>query len=85
MPKGNRIGGSRWSRLMAQVIMEEGGICHLCGGAGANTADHLIPVKFRPDLELVRDNLHAAHRSCNMKRGARPIPAPRQVKTSREW
>lgn len=85
MPKGNRIGGRRWTRLRDQVVFEEGGICHLCGGAGADTADHLIPVKYAPELEFVRDNLHAAHQSCNLKRGARPIRVRKEMNKSREW
>lgn len=85
MPKGNRIGGRRWTRLMNQVLMEENYICHLCGGAGANTGDHILPIKFHPELEFVRENVRAAHQSCNLKRGARPIPAPKKVNTSREW
>ena len=85
MPNKNRIGGSRWKRIMQQVLVEENYICHLCGHKGANSADHLIPIKFAPELEFVRENLHAVHRSCNYKRGVKPLKPRVVVRTSREW
>jgi 5-methylcytosine-specific restriction endonuclease McrA len=62
-----RAGLGADSRL---VIERDGGICHLCGPHGADTAHHLIPRAFGGDSTDM-DLLAAAHRSCNSRRGAR--------------
>ena len=84
-----RIGGHRWRTLKNQVLTEEAGICHLCGKPGADSADHLIPIEYRPDLEFARDNVRAVHHNawprCNRKRGSKPIPATTTLHTSRVW
>lgn len=80
-----RVGGRRWRRLLAQVIAEEGGICHICRLPGATSGDHVIPVSKRPDLEFERWNIRACHRLCNTKRGNRPVPAWPAIKTTRAW
>lgn len=52
-----------WQRLSAHVIAQEHGICHLCGQPGADTTDHLTPLRHGGTHD--RANLRAAHRACN--------------------
>lgn len=75
-----RTGGSRpWRRTVARVIRRDGGICHLCGGDGADSADHLITVKDGGTDAMA--NLKAVHHDvaprCNRIRGDRPIDVAR--------
>ena len=64
-----------WTRLKDQVVIEEPR-CWLkldgCLGR-SDTADHVIPVSERPDLAMVRANLHGACGPCNRARGDTPI------------
>lgn len=43
----------------------------------STTGDHVIPVVDRPDLALVRSNVHGACESCNYKRRNLPVTALR--------
>lgn len=69
---GHPVYGTRvWKRLRLQVLAEEGYLCRYCGGK-ADRVDHIVPVRERPDLAYVRNNLAACCRPCNAKRaGAR--------------
>lgn len=64
-----------WRKLRDQVVREEP-ICWLklagCTGR-SETADHVLTVKARPDLAMVRANLRGACHSCNHKRNAKTI------------
>jgi 5-methylcytosine-specific restriction endonuclease McrA len=67
--------GRPWQRKKARVIRRDGGICHLCGHPGADTADHLVPWSQGGTDEYA--NLAAAHIDCNRRRGNRPIDVAR--------
>jgi 5-methylcytosine-specific restriction endonuclease McrA len=59
--------GRPWRRLVAQVIARDGGRCHICGGPGADSADHLIRIRDGGSDEL--SNLAAVHHvPCNVRR-----------------
>lgn len=68
-------GTRAWRKLRDQVVSEEPA-CWLrlpgCTGL-STTADHVLTVKDRPDLQLVRGNLHGACGPCNLRRNDRAI------------
>lgn len=72
--------GRPWQRLKARIIRRDGGICHLCGKPGADSADHLRPVADGGDWYNPA-NLAAVHHDamprCNRIRGNRTIEAAR--------
>lgn len=65
-----------WRRLRDRVVREEPvctlqlpGICTYW----SQTADHIVPVRDRPDLAMARGNLRGACEACNWRRGATPL------------
>ena len=70
---------SAWRRLRAQVLREEPTCWLQLEGCTqvSDRGDHVVPVVDRPDLALVRSNVHGACDSCNRKRGTLPIDALR--------
>lgn len=55
-----RTRGRAWTNTVARIVARDRGICHVCRGAGADTADHVIPLaQGGPDTD---DNLAAIHR-----------------------
>lgn len=70
-----QLTSGRWRKLRNQVIKEEP-LCRLrldCCTITSTTADHIIPVRYRPDLKYVRRNLRGSCQPCNMRRGVRPL------------
>jgi len=82
----SQLSHRRWRRLRDQVVKEEP-LCRLrlpgCTIV-SNTADHIIPVRNRPDLKFERANLRGSCHHCNMRRGHRPLERVRQEMKSRE-
>lgn len=66
-----QLSSRAWRRLRDQVVREEP-FCRLrypgCTIRSV-TGDHIIPVKYRPDLKLVRANVRGACQHCNQLRG----------------
>ena len=64
-----------------------GDICHLCGGPGADTVDH-IQARALGGTDAL-DNLAPAHRFCNTGRGAadpaRLVGRPLTVENTDRW
>lgn len=77
-PRGTRA----WRKLRDQVVREEP-VCWLRYAGRcthwSTTADHVLPVKARPDLAMERANLRGACKPCNEARNARPVDARQRI------
>jgi 5-methylcytosine-specific restriction endonuclease McrA len=71
MPKSNDPRDSRqWRALRLRILARDGHTCQYCGQP-ANTVDHVLPVNQHPDQALSPDNLVAACKTCNSRKGSR--------------
>lgn len=70
---GTTANGDRIKVFFAAMARFYGTTCHLCGGPGANTIDHLIPTSVRPDLRWEMSNVRPAHHRCNSLRKDAPL------------
>ncbi len=75
-------GHHRYRRLRAAAL-DANDTCWLCGKAGADTIDHIIPTSRAPHLAKDPANWRPAHDHCNKARGNGPPPARRT--RSRDW
>jgi 5-methylcytosine-specific restriction enzyme A len=59
---------SGWARqqMSKRVIARDRGICHICGQAGADEADHVVELADGGADEI--DNMRAAHAACNIEK-----------------
>jgi 5-methylcytosine-specific restriction endonuclease McrA len=72
-----RVTGRRWQKIVALVVFRDGGRCWICGGWGANSADHIVPIAEGGHPTSLA-NLRAAHRKCNYRRNAERTNAIRR-------
>lgn len=89
---GDGWSGRRVTEFKAAVLGTKGRVCHLCGRAGADTVDHIVPRSVAPELMWDMDNAVPAHLSCNSSRQDMPLtewfrrhPIPRRAPPTREW
>jgi 5-methylcytosine-specific restriction endonuclease McrA len=91
---GKYEGGRRIAERNARLFAAKGTTCHLCGGPGADSADHLVPVSLGGPQNPGLDGLAPAHHICNKARGAmtlaewfatHPLPTRDNLPPSRDW
>jgi 5-methylcytosine-specific restriction protein A len=58
--------GSAYQRRRQTILARDGGVCWVCGQAGADTVDHVVPRARGGDSSEA--NLRAAHARCNSGR-----------------
>lgn len=75
----NPRNGRPYRRVRAQVLAEDD-TCWICGKAGADTIDHLLPISKGGSL-LDKSNLKPACSACNSARGN----GSKRMPKSREW
>jgi 5-methylcytosine-specific restriction endonuclease McrA len=74
-----RLTGPRWQRIVAMIVLRDGGVCHLCGRPGATSADHVVALADGGGNWP--SNLRAAHPHCNYGKNARRSSALRDHAT----
>ena len=62
----HRLSGRARQRRTRRVIARDGGICHICGLAGADVADHVLALARGGEDTM--GNLRAAHYACNQRK-----------------
>lgn len=89
--------GARVTAAVAHVVARDGGICWLCRHDGANSLDHVIPVKQDPTREWDPTNWKAAHLNqagtpkgcqtpgCQCIGNTKRKDNPAQIPPSRSW
>jgi 5-methylcytosine-specific restriction endonuclease McrA len=77
------LGGYRADQLSRAVVEAKGRTCHLFGQPilGRVSADHIIPVSLGGTDDV--SNLAPSHLKCNVKRGAKVLPA--KLITTTRW
>jgi 5-methylcytosine-specific restriction endonuclease McrA len=71
MPKSKDPRDSRqWRAKRIAILQRDGYTCGYCGQP-ADTVDHILPVKDHPDQAMSNDNLIAACKTCNSRKGSR--------------
>jgi 5-methylcytosine-specific restriction endonuclease McrA len=68
----DRIGGTRWRKLRAQVLQEEPACCIPDCGRPSSQVDHIIPLSKAPSLGLERSNVRGICATHNASKGDRP-------------
>ena len=62
---------NRWRKMRAYILNNEG-LCRICAAEDrtteAQTVDHIIPRRIRPDLELEPSNLQPLCWQCHSKK-----------------
>lgn len=73
----------RTYRRNRAIVLAQSDICWLCGRPGADSADHIIPVRDGGSDAVT--NLRPAHIDCNRKRGTKDVADVNILRTSADW
>lgn len=84
---------TKGQRVAKATLDRYGTTCALCGGEGADSSDHVVPLSLGGHpLDLA--NRQPAHLDCNRRRGeltlaewfaANPLPTRSNPSPSRDW
>jgi hypothetical protein len=65
------INQATWKKLRKSVFESMENSCQACCSSSDLTVDHILPVKFWPELRHEVSNLQILCRSCNSKKGVK--------------
>jgi 5-methylcytosine-specific restriction protein A len=81
-------GSYPWKQIRLVVLKRDNHTCQICGTPGANTVDHIVPLRQDWARRLDPTNLRAACARCQTTRANRnrgPRTPPGWFRTSQPW
>jgi 5-methylcytosine-specific restriction protein A len=73
-PSARQMGYDRAHEALRAHVLREEPICRLCHRAPSVIADHIVSIKARPELRLVRSNVRGVCTRCHNRRTAQDQP-----------
>lgn len=69
--KGDPRNTKAYRRQRLKVLARDGHVCMYCGTSEQLTVDHVLPIKYHPELAMDMENMVIACKPCNSRKGSR--------------
>ena len=69
--KGDPRNTKAYRRQRLKVLARDGHVCMYCGSSEQLTVDHVLPIKYHPELAMDMENMVIACKPCNSRKGSR--------------
>ena len=69
--KGDPRNTKAYRRARLKVLSRDGYVCMYCGSSEELTVDHVLSIKYHPELAMDMENMVIACKPCNSRKGSR--------------